>query len=215
MTVFGKPLPVFAAAVAVAISLIATPAYAQFGGLFPRDARNVVNDATDETDNCGNEKKSSVGSRVLGGILGRSSRRAARDVGISSFVPIGEVSGQLTTSIACQLEPEEQLQAANATLRATRSGPIADKDDEEQGEGEEGEGEDVPLAPVIGSTASWTSESRDDVSGSSTVVGRDEADENGRECILVTDVIIVRGEETTANKRMCRPPGSRRYSILA
>lgn len=212
MTVLKKSLPKVGAAIAVSVSLIATPVSAQFGRLLPRDSRNVINDATSNTDNCGNEKKSSVGSRVLGGILGRSSRRAARDVGISTYVPMSEVSGELTKSIACKLEPEEQLQAADATLRATRSLDIREEGDEESAEGE---GDVIPPPPPIGSTASWTSESRDDVSGSSTVVGRDEANDTGLECITVTDVIIVSGEETTANKRMCRAPGSRRYALAA
>jgi hypothetical protein len=98
------------------------------------------------------------------------------------------------------LDPEEQAQAADATLRATRS-------DQYAGEGEEG-------APQVGSTASWQSETREDVSGTSTVTGREQT-EGELDCITVTDVIIVRGEETRADKRMCRPPGSRRYSIVA
>jgi hypothetical protein len=68
--------------------------------------------------------------------------------------------------------------------------------------------------PQVGSTASWQSETRDDVSGTSTVTAREET-EGELDCITVTDVIIVRGEETKADKRMCRPPGSRRYSIVA
>jgi len=45
-------------------------------------------------------------------------------------------------------------------------------------------------------------------------LGREET-EGELDCITVTDVVIVRGEETKADKRMCRPPGSRRYSIVA
>lgn len=186
-----------------ALALPATPLAAQFGGLIPRDAQNVLNDAQ-ATDACGNKKKSSAGSRILGGVLGRSARNAAGQAGLSSFVPISEVTDQLTTSIACRLDPEEQKQAADATLRATRSL----------------EGEDDPAGkpappPPVGSSASWQSETRSDVSGTSTVTGRDPALASGLDCITVTDVVIVRGEETTAEKRMCRPPGSRRYSLVA
>jgi hypothetical protein len=46
------------------------------------------------------------------------------------------------------------------------------------------------------------------------VVGRNDEEATGLECITVTDVIIVKGEETTANKRMCRPPGSARYVLV-
>lgn len=184
-----------------ALALSAPPALAQFGGLIPRDAQNVLNDAK-ATDACGNKKKSSAGSRVLGGVLGRSARNAAGQAGISSWVPISEVTDQLTTSIACRLDPEEQKQAAEATLRATRSTES------------EASGKPAPPPPV-GSSASWQSETRDDVSGTSTVTGRDPAVANGLDCITVTDVVIVQGEETTASKRMCRPPGSRRYSLVA
>ena len=180
------------------VLLAPPPAQAQFGGLFPRDARNVVDDATNE-DACGKGKKGSAGSRVLGGILGRTARNAAGQAGISSWVPIGEVTDQLTPSVACGLDPEEQKQAADATLRATRSS--------------DGTQDDATPVPV-GSSAAWTSGTRAEVSGTSTVTGRI-ASAEGADCITVTDVVIVRGEETTAAKRMCRPPGSRRYSLVA
>ena len=67
----------------------------------------------------------------------------------------------------------------------------------------------------IGATTTWTSETRDGVSGRSTVTGREQVASNGMDCIMVTDVIIVSGEETRADKRMCRAPGSARYSIAA
>ena len=71
----------------------------------------------------------------------------------------------------------------------------------------------------VGSSSSWTSNTRENVSGTSTITARDdEVASNGaagRQCITVTDVIIVNGEETTANKRMCRAPGSARYSLAA
>lgn len=185
----------------LALVALATPAAAQFGGLVPRDVRNVLSDAQ-ATDACGNKKKSSVGSRVLGGVLGRSARNAAGQAGISSWVPISEVTDQLTTSIACRLDPEEQKLAAEATLRATRS--------------EEGEAGSKPAPPPpVGSTASWQSQTREGVSGTSTVTARDTAAGTGMDCITVTDVVIIKGEETTAEKRMCRPPGSRRYSLVA
>ena len=210
MRLFGQSSFRVSAALVVSLSLISTPASAQFGRLLPRDARNVIEDATDDKDNCGKEEKTSVGSRVLGGILGRSSRRAARDAGISSYVPMAKFSDQLTTAIACQLDPQEQEQAAEATLRATRSLELPGGSDED-----EDDDDIVPPLPPVGSTAAWKSETRADVSGSSTIVGRDQNADARIECITVTDVIIVRGEETTANKRMCRPPGSRRYSLVA
>ena len=194
--------PAWLALAALAIP-VATPAAAQFGSLIPRGAQNVLNDAQ-ATDGCGEKKKSSAGSRILGGVLGRSARSAASQSGLSSFVPISEAADQLTTSIACRLDPEEQKQAAEATLRATRSL-----------EGESDPGSKPAPPPPVGSTAAWQSETRQEVSGTSTVTSRDSAAGTGLDCITVTDVVIVSGEETTANKRMCRPPGSRRYSLVA
>lgn len=192
-------------AVALALAgLLTAPVSAQFGRLIPRDVQNVTSDATAD-DGCKQEKKkSSAASRVLGGILGRTARKAASDSGVSRWVPSSEFSDQLSESIACRLDPEEQKLAADATLRATRS--IGGEDEEVSDEEYTG--------PPVGSTASWKSNTRDNVSGRSTVVGRDN-NQGAMDCITVTDVIIVEGEETTANKRMCRTPPSRRYAIAA
>ena len=69
--------------------------------------------------------------------------------------------------------------------------------------------------PEVGQMAAWTSNTREDVSGTSTVTGRERPGNDGRDCITVTDVIIVDGEETRADKRMCRAPGAARYTIVA
>jgi hypothetical protein len=63
--------------------------------------------------------------------------------------------------------------------------------------------------------AEWTSLTREDVSGTSTVAASDETNADGLQCITVTDVIIVKGEETRADKRMCRRPPAARYAIAA
>jgi hypothetical protein len=56
-----------------------------------------------------------------------------------------------------------------------------------------------------GTTVNWTSESRQGVAGSSTVTAA------SGDCMTVTDVVIVDGEETRAPKQMCRRPPSNRY----
>ena len=182
--------------------IVAAPVQAQFGSLIPRDVKNVTEDAVD-VDACGNEKKSSAGNRILGGILGRTARSAASKSGAGQFVPLPDFNDQISKEIACKLDPEEQKQAAEATLAATRS--IASED--------EVEGEDT--RPQIGSSSAWKSETREGVSGTSTVTARETPEDSELDCIVVSDVIIVNGEETKANKRMCRPPGTRRYSIVA
>ena len=167
---------VLVAALAMALPV---PAQAQFGGLLRSRPSSSGKTATGCDDSAGK----AVGRSVIGGMLGGMARRA----GVASFLPVPEVAGLLTDAIACKLEPEEQKQAADATLEATR--------------GEE-----------VGSTSSWTSDKRKDVSGSSTVVGKTQL-ADGSTCMNVNDVIIVEGEETTVSKRMCKKPGAARYEI--
>jgi hypothetical protein len=75
------------------------------------------------------------------------------------------------------LDCKEQQQAAKATDDAIRGG--------------------------VGTEVSWKSESRANVSGSSKVTGEEKL-ADGSQCMTVTDVVIVDGEETTVPKRMCR-----------
>jgi hypothetical protein len=63
----------------------------------------------------------------------------------------------------------------------------------------------------VGTTATWTSETRANVSGSSTVTAAEPAAGDGDQCLTVTDVVIIDGEETRAPKRMCRRPPANRY----
>jgi hypothetical protein len=189
----------WSAAMSVLVSgcLIATSASAQFGGFslpsFPTNSRSN----SKSSDGCPKGKSKSEGSSVLGGFIGQGLGRAASSAGVSRFFPSAEVADTLTNAIACRLDPEEQKQAAAATIEATRGA----------------EGDDAP--PPVGASTSWTSETREDVSGTSTVVARNDTDKGGLQCITVSDVIIVNGEETTADKRMCRRPGSARYALMA
>lgn len=177
------------AAAALALIGLAAPAQAQFGGLL-----SGARTSSRTSDGCAEGRSRSAGSRIAGGILGSMAGSAAGRVGgVFNFVPIAGLTDTLTAAIACKLDPEEQKQAGQATLDATRSA------------GEQGEVE-------VGATSQWTSETREDVSGSSTVVARND-DDGGRQCITVTDVVIVRGEETKADKRMCRKPPARRYAL--
>lgn len=182
-------------ALAALAGMASAPLQAQFGGL---DLKRATRSATDtDSDGCPKGKKKDVGRSILGGLAGQVVGNTVSRSGVGSWVALPDFEDQLTKSIACKLDPEEQRQAAEATLQATRGG-------------RDGAG------PAVGQSASWRSETREDVSGTSTVVGRSAAAEDaGMDCITVTDVIIVRGEETTANKRMCKPPGSARYSIMA
>lgn len=179
----------------LALGVMAAPAQAQFGGLFGSRDRSS-SDENQTPEDCEEQTRSDAGSRIVRGILGGVGRDVARRAGIPYYVPVREFTDQLSTAIACRLDPEEQRQAADATVTATRG---TEGDDRAQ----------------IGSTSSWQSETREDVSGTSTVVGREEASLEGMDCITVTDVVIVSGEEARADKRMCREPGAARYSIVA
>ncbi|MFN4019428.1 MAG: hypothetical protein ACK4IC_02805 [Erythrobacter sp.] len=174
----------------LALAAISIPAQAQLGGLFDSTRRGA-----EKADHCGKGKKGDRGLGALGGLLGGAVNEVTRSAGLPSFLPVPEFSDQLTTSIACRLEPEEQKQAAEATIEATRT-------------------DGAESLPRVGASASWTSETRANVSGTSTVTGRD-ASRGDLDCITVTDVVIIEGEETRAEKRMCRAPGSARYSIIA
>ena len=180
------------AASALALAGLAAPAQAQFGGLLGGSrSSNRTNDG------CSEGRSRSTGSVVAGSILGSIAGSAAgRAGGVLNYVPVAAFTDTITASIACKLDPEEQEQAAKATVEATRSA-------DEGGSAE------------IGQMAMWTSETREDVSGTSTVTESDEVDEGGLQCIRVADVIIVKGEETRAEKRMCRRPPAARYSIAA
>lgn len=186
------PASRFVALCALAAMVLAPlPAEAQFSGILGSGKRGA-----DKADACGKGKKGDKGRGVLGGLLGGAVDEVTRSARLPSFVPVPSFSDQITESIACKLDPEEQKQAAEATLEATRA-------------------DDGTAQPEIGASAQWTSATRENVSGTSTVTSRQAAGGSGADCITVTDVVIIEGEETRAEKRMCRAPGSARYSIVA
>jgi surface antigen len=82
------------------------------------------------------------------------------------------------------LDCKEQQQAAKATDQAIRGG--------------------------VGTEVSWKSESRPNVTGTSKVTGEEQLADGGQ-CLTVTDVVIVDGEETTVPKKMCRAKGASGY----
>ena len=128
--------------------------------------------------------------RSIGGILGGVAGAFGGPVGgvagaVTSFLPVGELLGE---AIASMLDCDEQQKAAGATQevveRADRGG--------------------------VGTTSNWESQTRPGVRGSSTITAVETNASDGQ-CMTVTDVVIVDGEETRAPKRMCRRPPSNRY----
>lgn len=177
-------------AVLAACLLAISPAQAQFGSLLRKVTTPAPAPSEEGNGGCPKGKKgSSIGRNILGNVISDAVGDAASKAGVYSYVPIAEVSGTLTDAIACRLDPAEQMQAAAATEEVTRG-------------------------ETVGATANWTSETRANVSGSSTVASINN-ERGGRRCMNVTDFIIVEGEETRVTKRMCKEPGQARYVVAA
>ena len=126
----------FGSAIAALAMVAAVPAQAQFGGLGSMLGSAAKPKQQTDSNACPSGKKKSTGAAIFGAVAGAAVNRVAG--GLSSWVPIPDVANALTNAIACKLDPEEQKQAAEATLAATRG-------DEQTGD----------LA--VGSTTEWTS----------------------------------------------------------
>jgi hypothetical protein len=133
------------------------------------------------------KKKSGMFGAIAGGIAGSALGGWGGTPGaiIAAGLPVASL---LTDAIMRKLDCKEQVQAATATDNAVRGG--------------------------VGTTTTWESESRPGVKGSSTV-REQRASADGGSCMLITDVVIVDGEETTVDKRMCRKPGGGNYVLAA
>ena len=140
------------------------------------------------TQNCQpKKKKSGMFGAIAGGIAGTAlgGWGGAPGALIAAGLPVASL---LTDAIIRKLDCKEQVQAATATDNAVRGG--------------------------VGTTTTWESETRPGVKGSSTV--RDQrASADGGTCMLISDVVIVDGEETTVDKKMCRKPGGGNYVLAA
>lgn len=108
------------------------------------------------------------------------------------FIPVPGVGGAvaavalpatvyLTDKLLTMLDCDEQQQASKATQQAIRGG--------------------------VGTEVSWKSETRPNVAGRSKVTAQQKL-ADGSQCLTVTDVVIVEGEETTVPKKMCRASGA-------
>lgn len=220
------------AAAAMVASLLVMPlpqsnADAQLGGLL---RSRPSPSPSPSPAGCEQRQNNSVGRSVLRGAIGAATSRVGAVGNFAQFVPLAAVADTLTSAIACRLDNQEQLKAKDAT-------------------------EQVIASETVGASVSWTSESRENVTGTSTIVaidpeptparpaqpargasrgnagptGNPNANANsnatslasgdggvgGYRCMLVDDVIIVNGEETREQKRMCRVPPSTRYTLSA
>ncbi len=123
--------------------------------------------------------KRSVFGSILGGIANTAMGRIGAPSSIAGVsLPVANL---LSDAIINLLDCKEQQQAAKATDQAIRGG--------------------------VGTEVQWKSESRTNVSGRSTVTAEEKLADGGQ-CMTVTDVVIVDGEETMVPKKMCRAQGA-------
>ena len=134
-------------------------------------------------DKCSQAPAAKAKRSMFGNILGGIANSALGRIGAPSSIagvslPVGSL---LSEAIANLLDCKEQQQAAKATDTALRGG--------------------------VGTEVKWNSESRANVSGRSTVTAEQQLADGGQ-CMTVTDVVIVDGEETVVPKKMCRAKGA-------
>ena len=137
---------------------------------------------------CGDTAQKKAKRSMFGSILGSVAGTALGSIGgVGSAVAsvAYPATTLLTDELLKMLDCKEQQQAAKATDEAIRGG--------------------------VGSEVAWKSDTRPNVHGSSKVTGQEQLADGGN-CLTVTDVVIVDGEETTVPKRMCRAKGASGYA---
>ncbi len=129
------------------------------------------------------------GNAAMGAVVGAGASTAVKKLGVKNAEVVGVViSALLTDKIACLLNPGEQTSAATATQTAITQG--------------------------VGSSVSWTSTSRPNVTGTSSVLSESKRSD-GALCRAVRDVVIVSGEETTVTKTLCRAQGATGFMLAS
>src|SRR5215210_6475677 len=136
---------------------------------------------------CADSAEKKAKRSLFGGMLnniggGLLGRAGAAGSVVALALPVGSY---LTDELLKKLDCKEQVQAAKATDQAVRGG--------------------------VGTEVAWKSETRANVTGTSKVTGEEKLADGGQ-CLTVTDVVIVDGEETTVPKRMCKAPGASGYA---
>jgi hypothetical protein len=152
--------------------------------VFPAQAAVAADNPAQCADTPQKKAKRSLFGGMLSGIAGGVLGSAGGTVATVASVALPAAS-YLTDELLKMLDCKEQQQAAKATDEAIRGG--------------------------VGSESSWQSDTRPNVHGSSKVTGEQKL-ADGSQCLTVTDVVIVDGEETTVPKTMCRAPGKSGYA---
>lgn len=151
--------------------------------VLPAQAAAVADNQTQCTDTAQKKARRSMFGGILGSIAGGVAGSVGGTAGTIAVAALPAAS-YLGDELLKMLDCKEQQQAAKATDDAIRGG--------------------------VGTEATWTSETRPNVHGSSRVTGQERL-ADGSQCMTVTDVVIVDGEETTVPKKMCRGPGKSGY----
>ena len=109
--------------------------------------------------------------------------------GMSAWDKANALGGKVIGAVSRTLKPDEQKQADAASTIAVCQG-------------------------IPGREIRWTSTTRANVTGTSTVTALNSDARLGR-CITVRDIVIVDGTESRTEKRMCRAPGAPGYTRAA
>ena len=152
--------------------------------ILPAQAAVAAQGQTQCTDTPQKKAKRSMFGSILGSVAG-TALGSVGGVGSTVAAVAFPAATYLSDELMKMLDCKEQQQAAKATDDAIRGG--------------------------VGSEASWKSDSRPNVRGTSKVTGQEQLADGGH-CLTVTDVVIVDGEETTVPKRMCRARGASGYA---
>lgn len=132
---------------------------------------------------CADTPQKKAKRSIFGNVLGSVAGGILGRAGgvATSLVPVGSI---VADELLKLLDCKEQKQAADATNQAIEGG--------------------------VGTEVKWKSETRKNVTGSSKVTGSQKLADGGQ-CMTVTDVVIIDGEETTVPKKMCRGKGDSGY----
>ena len=133
-------------------------------------------------DKCGESPQDQTRRSVVG-VLGSVGGLLIPGAGIVAAAAL-PAAAILSDKLLTMLDCKEQQQAAHATDQAIRGG--------------------------VGTEVSWKSESRPNVAGKSKVTAQQTL-ADGSQCLTVTDIVIVEGEETSVPKKMCRAKGASGY----
>lgn len=149
-------------------------------------ATRVAADPAGKSQQCVDTAEKQARRSMFGSIIGSIGGNILGHAGVAGNVVAATLpaTSYLTDQLLKMLDCKEQQQAAKATDEAIRGG--------------------------VGTEVNWKSESRPNVSGSSKVTGQEQL-ADGSQCLTVTDVVIVDGEETTVPKKMCRAKGASGY----